>query len=157
MLLLNYDFYDIYSVLIMFRTKPEKEYNIEIIKLVLEILSAPQTDSTIESNIVRNKLRSVEHLDEEYFHWVYVNNVYTYGVRVVKDENAYSFLAKGFQLLLEYAKAEEPQCLADLADAFHNIPIFFADGCENFKKAVKIEFSYYNKKYQADLLKELSK
>ena len=156
MLLLNYDFYDIYAVLIMFRTKPEKEYNIEIIKLVLEILSAPQTDSTIESNIVRNKLRSVEHLDEEYFHWVYVNNVYTYGVRVVKDENAYSFLAKGFQLLHECAEDKEIQRLADLADALHNIPIFFADGYKNFKKSAKIQFAHYNKKYQADLLKELS-
>ena len=157
MLLLNYDFYDIHSVLTILRAKPEKGCNVEIIKAVLEILSAEQIGNTIESNIVRNKLKSIETVDKEDFQWVYVNNIYTYGIRVVKDENAYSFLAKGFQLLLEYAKAEEPRHLADLADAFHNIPIFCADGCENFKKAVKVEFLYYNKKYQADLLKELSK
>ena len=109
MLLLNYDFYDIHSVLTMLRAKPEKGCNIEIIKAVLEILSAEQIGNTIESNIVRNKLKSIETVDKEDFQWVYVNNIYTYGIRVVKDENAYSFLAKGFQLLLEYAKAEEPQ------------------------------------------------
>ncbi len=157
MLLLNYDLYDIYSVLTMLRAKPEKEYNIEIIRCVLEILSAPQTDNAVESNIIRNKLKFIEPLDKEDFHWVYVNNIYTYGIRVIKEENAYSFLAKGFQLLIECAKAGETQCLVDLADALHNIPIFFADGCKNFKKVAKIQFSHYNKKYHADLLKELSK
>ena len=45
----------------------------------------------------------------------------------------------------------------DLADALHNIPIFFADGCKNFKKAVKIQFAHYDKTYKINLLKELSK
>ena len=46
--------------------------------------------------------------------------------------------------------------LEDLADALHNVPILFADGCKNLKKAVKIEFHYYNKKYKTDLWKELA-
>ena len=96
MLLLNYDFYDIHSVLTILRAKPEKGCNVEIIKAVLEILSAEQIGNTIENNIVRNKLKSIENVDKEDFQWVYVNNIYTYGIRVVKDENAYSFLAKGF-------------------------------------------------------------
>ena len=52
MLLLNYDFYDIHFVLTMLRAKPEKEYNIEIIKAVLEVLSTPQVDNTIDDNII---------------------------------------------------------------------------------------------------------
>ena len=43
----------------------------------------------------------------------------------------------------------------DLADTLHNIPIFLADGCENFKKEAKIQFSHYNKIYKTNLLKEL--
>ena len=60
-------------------------------------------------------------------------------------------------MMLEYAESGELQRLEDLADALHNIPIFFADGCKNFKKAVKIQFAHYNKTYKINLLKELSK
>ena len=68
MLLINFDFYDIHSVLTVFRAKPEKEY----------------------------------------FPWVYVDNIHTYGRK-------------------------------------------------NFKKAVKLQFSHYNKTYSIDLLNKLSK
>ena len=157
MLLHNFDFYDIHSVLTMLRAKPEKEYNIEIIKAVLEVLSTPQIGNTIDNNIIRKKLRTIETIDKEYFRWVYVDNIYTYGWKIIKDEFCYEFLAKGFQMLLECAVSDEFQRLSDLSDALHNIPIFFADGCKNFKKTVKIQFSYYNKTYSTDLLKELSK
>ena len=60
-------------------------------------------------------------------------------------------------MMLEYAESGELQRLEDLADALHNIPIFFADGCKNFKKTVKIQFAHYDKTYKINLLKELSK
>jgi hypothetical protein len=157
MLLLNFDFYDIHSALTMLRAKPEKEYNIEIVKALLEVLSTPQADNKIDNNIIRKKLRTIETLDKEDFRWVYVDNIYTYGWIIIKDEKCYSFLAKGFQMVLEYAVSGDFQRLADLADALHDIPIFIADGCKNFKKTVKIQFSRYNKTYSTDLLKELSK
>lgn len=157
MLLQNFDFYDIHAVLTMLRAKPEKEYNIEIIKAVLEVLSTPQIDNTIDDNIIRKKLRTIETIDKEYFRWVYVDNIYTYGRKIIKDEICYEFLAKGFQTMLECTVSDEFQRLSDLSDALHNIPIFFADGCKNFKKAVKIQFSHYNKTYSTDLLNELSK
>ena len=141
----------------MLRAKPEKEYNIEIIKAVLEVLSTPQIDNTIDDNIIRKKLRTIETIDKEYFRWVYVDNIYTYGRKIIKDEICYEFLAKGFQTMLECTVSDEFQRLSDLSDALHNIPIFFADGCKNFKKAVKIQFSHYNKTYSTDLLNELSK
>ena len=157
MLLLNFDFYDIHSALTMLRAKPEKEYNIEIVKAVLEVLSTPQADNKIDNNIIRKKLRTIETLDKEDFRWVYVDNIYTYGRKIIKDEICYEFLAKGFQTMLECTVSDEFQRLSDLSDALHNIPIFFADGCKNFKKAVKIQFSHYNKTYSTDLLNELSK
>lgn len=108
MLLINFDFYDIHSVLTVFRAKPEKEYNIEIVKAMLEVLSTPQVDNTIDDNIIRRKLRTIETIDKEYFPWVYVDNIHTYGRK-------------------------------------------------NFKKAVKLQFSHYNKTYSIDLLNKLSK
>ena len=141
----------------MLRAKPEKEYNIEIVKAVLEVLSTPQIDNTIDDNSIRKKLRIIETIDKEDFRWVYVDNIYTYGRKIIKDEKCCLFLAKGFQMMLEYVASDDFQRLADMADALHNIPIFFADGCRNFKKAVKIQFSQYNKTYSIDLLKQLSK
>ena len=157
MLLLNYDFYDIHFVLTMLRAKPEKEYNIEIIKAVLEVLSTPQVDNTIDDNIIRKRLRTIEIIDKEDLCWVFVDNIYTYGQKIIKDERCYSFLANGFQMMLEHASSGDFQRLEDLADALHNVPIFFAEGCKNFKKAVKIQFLHYNKTYSIDLLKKLSK
>ena len=157
MLLLNYDFYDIHSVITMLREKPENEYNSEVINVVLDILRTPQTDNTIDDNMIRKKLRKIESIDQDDFRWVYVDNIYTYGWKVIKDKTCYSFLANGFQIMLEYAKSGDIQHLGDLADALHNIPIFFADGCKNFKKAVKIQFAHYDKTYKTNLLKELSK
>jgi len=52
MLLLNYDFYDVHSVLTMLRAKPKKSYNCEIIKAVFDVLVTPQTDNMIENNIM---------------------------------------------------------------------------------------------------------
>jgi hypothetical protein len=66
-------------------------------------------------------------------------------------------MSNGFKMMLECAESGEFQRLADLADALHNIPIFFADGCKNFKKTVKIQFSNYDKIYKVNLLKDISK
>ena len=77
MLLLNYDFYDIHSVLTMLRAKPENAYNFEVINAVLDILKTPQVDNKIEDNIIRKRLRTIENIDKEDFRWVYVDNIYT--------------------------------------------------------------------------------
>lgn len=157
MLLLNYDFYDVHSILTTLRAKPEKEYNIQIIKSVLQILSKPQIDSSIDDNVIRKQLRSINSLDKDCFRWVYVDNIYTYGVKVIKNESYYSFLEKGFLKLLECATNEDYNQLEILADALHNIPIFFAEESKSFKKAVKVQFAKYNNIYKTNLLKELSK
>jgi hypothetical protein len=141
----------------MLRAAPEKPYNTEIIKSVLEVLTSRQPDNTIDDNNIRKKLRAIEAIDKEDFRWIYVDNIYTYGWKIIKDKLCCSFLANGFRLMLGYATSGEYKRLEDLADALHNIPILFANGSKNFKKAVKIQFSHYNKTYATDLLKEMSK
>ncbi len=156
MLLLNYDFHDIHFVLIMLRAYPEKAYNAQIIQSIIHILSELQIDNSIDDNIIRKRLRTIENIDKDHFRWVYVDNIYTYGLKVIKNEFCYSFLEKGFSKLLECAINKDYKQLETLADALHNVPIFFVEECKNFKKAVKIQFAQYNNIYKTNLLKELS-
>ncbi|MBQ9107082.1 MAG: hypothetical protein IJY56_04245 [Clostridia bacterium] len=157
MLLNKYDFYDVYAVITSIRSNPQADYNGEIINAVCKVLSEKQESNCIEPNIIRNALRNIKSIDKEVFHWVYVENVYTYMDRIVKDEFYYDFLLNGFNLLSFCAQNKEFDRLYDLADALHNIPIFIADECENFKKSVKAQVSSYNKKYRTDLWRELTK
>ena len=156
MLLINYDFHDIHAILTMLRAYPEKPYNVQIIESVIQILSSPQIDNSIDDNIIRKKLRTIDTIDKEYFRWVLVDNIYTYGLKVIKADFCYSFLEKGFSKLLECAKNEDYKQLEALADALHNIPIFFAEDCKNFKKATKVQFAQYNRTYKTNLFNELS-
>ena len=157
MLLTNYDFYDIHSVLTMLRAYPEKPYNSKIIESIIQVLSCPQIDNSIDDNIIRKKLRTIDTIDKEYFRWVFVDNIYTYGLKVIKAEFCYSFIEKGFSKLLGCAKNEDYEQLKALADALHNIPIFFAEDCKNFKRTTKLQFEQYNRTYKTTLFKELSK
>ncbi len=156
MLLMNYDFHDIHAVLTMLRAYPKKTYNEQVIQSVIHILSEPQIDNTLDNNIIRKELRTIETIDKDCFWWAYVDNIYTYGLKVIHNEFCYFFLEKAFRKLLECSVTEDYKQLEDLADALHNIPIFLAEDYKNFKKATKIEFAMYNRIYKTNLFKELS-
>ena len=140
----------------MLREYPEKPYNAQIIQNIIQILSEPQIGNSLDDNNIRKNLRTIETIEKENFRWVFVDNIYTYGLKVIKDRFCYSFLEKAFRKLLECAVNEDYEQLEILADALHNVPILFAEDCKNFKKAVKIQFAQYNSIYKANLLKELS-
>ncbi len=156
MLLDKYEFYDIHSLLTGIRFESDSPYNLEMIRAAYNILCAPQETNIIEYNIIRTALRDIENINIELYRWIYVDNVYTYGCKTIKDEFCYSFLARAFLKMAECAESKDCERLEDLADAFHNIPILFADGCKNFKKEIKVQFDYYNKKYKANLWNELT-
>ena len=156
MLLINYDFHDIHNILVALREYPKKSFNTQIIESVIQVLSEPQIDNTIEDNIIRKKLRTIQTIDKEWFRWTYVDNIYTYGLKVIHDAFCYSFLEKAFQKLFECSVKGDYKQLEDLANALHNIPIFLAEDYKNFKKTTKVEFARYNRIYKTNLLKELS-
>ena len=156
MLLINYDFHDMHCVLTMLRAYPKKTYNKQVIQSIIHVLSKPQLDNTVDNNILRKELRTIETIDKEWFRWVYVDNIYTYGLKVIQNEFCYSFLEKAFRKLLECSVKEDYEQLENLADALHNIPIFLAEDYKNFKKATKVEFARYIRIYKTNLLKELS-
>ena len=155
MLLMNHDFHDMHYVLVMLRAYPRKTYNKQIIQSIIHVLTEPQIDNIINDNIIRKALRAIDSLDKDYFRWVYVDNIYTYGSKIIHNEFRYSFLENAFRKLLECSVKEDYKKLEMLADALHNIPICLSEDYKNFKKATKIEFSLYNKTYRTDLLKEL--
>ena len=156
MLLDRYEFHDLYAVLVAFRSNPQAEYNIEITKAIISVLEKQQDINLVEFNIIRNALKSIEKIDKERFYWVYINNAYTYGHRVEKNEFYYDILLNTFRKLLQSFEQQDFDRVYDLADAFHNIPIFVADQGKNLKKFIKIQFYSYNKKYKTNLLKELT-
>ena len=157
MLLINYDFHDMHYVLTMLRAYPEKTYNKQVIQSIIRVLSEPQIDNTIDHNKIRKELRTIETVDKECFDWIYVDNIYTYGLKVIHNEFCYSFLEKAFRKLLECFVKEDYKQFEDFADALHNVPILLAEEYKNFKKATKVEFARYNRIYKTNLLKELSK
>ena len=155
MLMTNYDFYDIYFILVAIRFKPQNECNAEIVQSVIDIISAPQNGNDVDSNIVRKKIREIYNLDRDLFKFAFVDNIYTYGIRFIKEGYPYSFLKNAFDKLLKCINYGDYNQVYALADALHNVPIFLSDGCKNLKKALRIEFSNYDKKYGTDLRKEL--
>ncbi len=157
MILSRYDFYDIHSIIVAIRFKPQEKCNAELIQSAIDVLSASQIGNEIEDNVIRKKIRTIESLDRELFGFAFVDNVYTYGIHFIKDDFPYLFLKNAFKKLLKCVVENDQKQVYCLADALHNIPILFADNCKNFKRTAKLEFAEYNRIYKTDLLKELSK
>lgn len=57
---------------------------------------------------------------------------------------------------MQFIEQQDFDRVYDLADAFHNIPVFIAEEGKKFEKFIKIQFYSYNKKYKTNLLKELT-
>ena len=57
MLMLNFDFYDIYAVFLAFRENPLCSCNKEIATSLKEMVDSPQNDSILEPNVVRATLK----------------------------------------------------------------------------------------------------
>lgn len=155
MLLLNYDFYDIYAVLLFFRNDPSNTLNSKIAKKIQSLLESPQVDNVIESNIIRRSIAEIENLDIDQLAWIKTNNIYTYGQKVIKEETAYHILSAGFAELLVCLKDENYKQFEALADALHNVPIILSEKPKNLPKLIKTEISTYRKMWNNAFLKEI--
>ena len=155
MLLLNYDFYDIYAVLLFFRNDPSNTLNSKIAKKIQSLLESPQVDNVIESNIIRRSIAEIENLDIDQLAWIQANNVYTYGQKVIKEKIAYHILSEGFSELLLCLHDENYKQFEALADALHNVPIILSEKPKNLSKLIKTEISTYRKMWNNAFLKEI--
>ncbi len=155
MLMKNFDFYDIYAVLIEFRFAPSYKHNKVIAGKIKGLLDAVQKDNTIEANIIRSSLATTLDIDRERYGWVFTNNIYTYGHKIIKEELPYKILSAGFTELIECLDEHNEEKFRDSADALHNIPIILAEGKKNLKKSIKTEISAYRQKWNKNFLKDV--
>lgn len=157
MKLINYDFYDLYAVIICVRSNPDDKRLIPVLNRIAEIIESPQHDNGIESNIIRKAIRQCGKADIEGLSFANTDNVYTANIRIIKNPVHYKILSKIFRELSDSMSVSSERTAA-AADSFHNIPLLLADESKP-KKAITIAIKEYRAKYNpyflADELKGL--
>lgn len=156
MLLINYDFYDLYALITFFRNNTEKYFAYDkAVQKIIYYIDLPSSNNGLEANIIRKILKPYFNAEDNFLSWVLVENKYTANIGIIKDKTYYDILSAVFK--------EMQQCINDsqrfylLCDASHNIPLLLAD-TKNPKKAIKIMIKDYQKNYNKEfLLKELKK
>ena len=157
MLLTNYDLYDIYWSVVLMRSDG-LQYDSAVSKAIKDVIDAEQKNSVVEMNIIRNALSDVKELNRsKKWQWIYTKNVYTYGVKVIKDDFSYQILSAMLEELLSCSKEPNEERNSDLKDALHNIPIVLAEETKHAKKRIAREISVYRSKWNKLFLKSLIK
>ena len=150
MLLTNFDFYDMYWSIVLLG--PDDHATVQAIK---DTIDAEQNDNVVATNRIRHALSNVEHLKEaQKWQWIYTNNVYTYGLKIMKDEFAYQVLSALFDELLDCLHESNQERLNDLK-SLHVIPIILAEGDRHAKKHLARLIAFYRKKWNKLFLKGL--
>lgn len=150
MYLLNYDFYDLYALIIFFRTDTDKvsQYT-RALEQIISYMEEPVAGNVLEFNTVRKILRSHVNEAEEGVSWIWAENVYTGNVVIIKNERYYHILTAIFREMIQCAG--DGQRLWQLCDATHNIPTLLVE-CKEPKKVIKSMVRIYQKEYNKDFL-----
>ena len=157
MLLTNYDFYDIYWSIVLMRSDG-LGYDYAVSKAIKDTIDAEQKDNIVELNKIRSVLSDIQELKEyKKWQWILTKNVYTYGVKIIKDDFAYQILSAMFEELLDSLKEPNEERINDLKIALHNIPIILADERKRIKKHIAREISFYRNKWNKHFLEKLIK
>ena len=157
MLLTNYDFYDIYWSIVLMRSDG-LGYDYAVSKAMKDTIDAEQKDNIVEFNKIRSVLSDIQELKEyKKWQWILTKNVYTYGVKIIKDDFAYQILSAMVEELLDSLKEPNEERINDLKIALHNIPIILADERKRIKKHIAREISFYRNKWNKYFLKNLVK
>lgn len=151
MYLINYDFYDLYALIVYFRSDPARfPCYIEPIRQIIDYLNAPVTDNEIIDNQIRRFISPYFDKQDEALSWVLVNNVYTANVFIIKKEAYYRVLSSVFEEMIGFYNDEERLYL--LCDAAHNIPLLLADE-QNPVPIINTMLADYKKYYNKLFLK----
>ncbi len=157
MQLLNYDFYDLYALLIFFRMDTDKisKYAVAIEELVT-CLEQPVFSNVSECNTVRKILQAYVSEEEQGLFWIWTENIYTGNTFTMKNVGYYRILAEVFREMLH--NLEDNQRLWRLCDSTHNLPTLLVE-CKEPKKAIismiRIYQIEYNKNFLVEELKVL--
>ena len=143
--LINYDFYDLYAVIIFVRSSPNDKRLIPVLNSIAELIEAPQSDNGIESNIVRKAIRQCDKADIDGLSFANTDNVYTANIRIMKNSVYYKILSKIFRELADSMSISIERTVA-AADSLHNIPLLLADELKP-KKAITLAIKEYRARY----------
>lgn len=147
--LLNYDLYDIYALIQFFRVHPERADYVPALRAAAAYLSE-SSDSGGDYNGVRKALRPYVDLREEMLAWAFVENVYTGGVRILKNP-AYRPMLCAVLAEIEDALTDSDERTYEAAYACHNLPLLMAEDTLT-KKAALFFTERYRKTYNGDFL-----
>ena len=152
MKLLNYDFYDLYALLIFFRMDTDKisEYA-KTIEELITCLENPAFNNGTDCNIVRKILQKHVSKEEKGLFWIWTENIYTGNTITMKNTSHYCILAEIFREML--CNLGDNQRLWRLCDATHNIPTLLVE-CKEPKKAIKTMIRIYQMEYNKEFLVE---
>ena len=154
--LLNYDFHDMYALIIYFRNFPThiRSY-VQPIKDIISYMEAPMSDNVLETNMVRKLIRLHMEKKENGLGWVFVDNEYTANITVMKKDRHYRLMVAIFKEMLDFYEDEQRMFL--LCDATHNIPLVLANSyIKKPKKTIETMVRDYQKQYNKEfLVKEL--
>jgi len=146
-----YDLYDLHSIFVGIRSRPDYEPNDLIMSKVIEVLSNRHNNN--ECNQFRTVIRSIGSLDYELYGFSSTNNVYTYFPSLLKDEKIYLLLVDCCEYLLGAVNDGWKEKIIDLADCLHNMPIMIVENNYHIPKHFwRNEVKYYRKKWDDSFL-----
>ena len=145
--LLNYDLYDIYALIQFFRVHPERADYIPALRAAAAYLAEP---SGSDYNGVRKALQPYVDPREAMLAWVFVENVYTGGVRILKHP-AYRPMLGAVLTEIEDALTDSDARTYEAAYACHNLPLLMAEDTLNKKTALSFT-ERYRKTYNRGFL-----
>lgn len=150
MKLLNYDFYDLYALLIFFRMETDKisEYA-EAVEEIVACLEQPVFSNVSECNTVRKILQKYVSEGEQGLLWIWTENIYTGNILTMKNTCYYRILAEVFREMLH--NLGDNQRLWRLCDSTHNLPTLLVE-CKEPKKAIKSMIRTYQVEYNKEFL-----
>lgn len=150
MLLINYDFYDLHSIITCIRNHPDNKNYVHALKIITEYLEKPQINNGLNFNNIRSILTPyTKKLDPE-LDWILIKNRYTAHIRIIKNEIIYQILIATIREII-VALEENPQRTYLIADASQNIPLLLADERKP-KKAILVSIKEYRMKYNNNFL-----
>jgi len=150
MYLINYDFYDLYALIIFFRGDTGKisEYA-EAIKQIIVCLEEPVVGNECPANTIRKVLQEHVSKNERGLFWIWAENIYTGNVVPMKNESYYRILAEVFREMLR--SIGDDKRLWRLCDSTHNLPTLLVE-CKEPRKAIKSMVRIYQMEYNKNFL-----
>ena len=148
-----YDLYDLHAIFVRIRFSPEDDKNYEIVSKVIGVLADNRGSS--EANQFRIDLRSINGLENNaLYDFVYVDNKYTYyPLSWLKEERIYEVLSSCCKEMLRVITKNNTECVAELADCLHNLPILIVENKLTIPKTFwKNEVKLYRKKWNKHFL-----